>query len=295
MEHPESIREIFNEVLVITDHLPEYETDQQTMEYHQLQQITNETRILGKQTACTLRQMAGTLDFLWETCQKAQIGGTSAAILGGLLAIGGGIATVFSAGAATPLMLAGIGFGLSGAGTKIVASFIEAAMNSNEIKKAEAEWKKTFNSIRNMENKLQELVQTSGKPWPNAYRFLDLARRLASNGVTSFCALNAELQAAGQVGVQAAANVGGKATTKAVGQEVVKASFNSFDDAAGAVAKAGPKALGKVVIGVGAVFLVIDVIELGCTMNDLIKKKGADAAKFLRAKAEELDDICSVF
>ena len=137
MEHSESIQKIVNEIEVITDDLSERETDQQTM-YHQAQELT----------ACTFRHMAGTLDFLWETCQKAQLGGTSAAILGGIFTIGGGIATIFSAGAATPLMLAGIGFGLSGAGTKIVASFIEAAMNSNEIKKAEEEWKKTSMSLR---------------------------------------------------------------------------------------------------------------------------------------------------
>lgn len=63
----------------------------------------------------------------------------------------------------------------------------------------------------------------------------------------------------------------------------------------GVVVKVGLKVLGKVVIGVGVVFLVIDVIELGCMMNDLIKKKGADVVKFLRVKVEEFDDICFVF
>ena len=293
MEDPESIQEIVNRIEVITHDLSQHETDTQTMNHH-VQEITKEARALGQQTARRFRQMADTLDFLWETCQKAQVGGTSAAILGGILTICGGIATISSAGAATPLMLTGIGFGLSGAGTKIVASFIEAAMNSNEIKKAEEEWKETINDIKNMENKLQELLKKSGKRWPSADRFLDLVRRLAFNSVVAFFALKAE-QAAGQVSVQATANVGGKAVPKAGGQELARAGLNTVDDVAGAGAKTSSKALGKMIIGVSAVFLVLDAIERGFTIRDLVSKKGADAAKFLRAKAEELDQKCSLF
>lgn len=70
------------------------------------------------------------------------------------MVIGGGIVIVFLVGVVMFLMLVGIGFGLSGVGIKIVVSFIEVVMNLNEIKKVEVEWKKIFNSIRNMENKL---------------------------------------------------------------------------------------------------------------------------------------------
>lgn len=301
MEHPESIPEEIvdakiEEIVELADDVSaEDETDQQSMEYHELQEITKETCTLGKQTAWRFREIADTLDLLWETCRKAQAGGTALAILGGILAIGGGIATISSAGAAAPLMLTGIGFGFGGAGTKIVASFIEAAINSDKIKKAEEEWKKTFKGIKNMENELREWVERSGKVRPSVVRSIDLARRITSNSVLLFCALNAELQAAGQVSVQATANVGGKVVTKAGLQEVAKAGLNTVDDATAAVAKASTKALGKVIIGVSAVFLVVDVVELGCTIHDLVKEKGADAAKVLRAKAEELERICSVF
>lgn len=33
-----------------------------------------------------------------------------------------------------------------------------------------------------------------------------------------------------------------------------------------------------------------DAIDLSFTINDLIQNKGSDAAKFLREKADELDD-----
>ena len=57
---------------------------------------------------------------------------------------------------------------------------------------------------------------------------------------------------------------------------------------------AGTKLIGKVIIGVSAAFLVWDAIDLRLSINDLVKKKGSDAAKVLRAKADQLDKICSV-
>ena len=46
---------------------------------------------------------------------------------------------------------------------------------------------------------------------------------------------------------------------------------------------------GKVIIGVSAAFLVWDTIDLGVTVADLIRKKGSQAAKILREKADELE------
>lgn len=274
MEHPENITEIVNDIAVIADDLSEDETERQTMGYlHQLQRMTKDPITLGKQTAWRFRQTADTLDFLWINCKKAHIAVTSAGILGGALTIGGGIATVMSAGAATPLLLIGLGFGFAGAGTNIALSFIEAAVNSNEIKKAEKEWKETLDRLRNMERSLQEWMKKSGKL---SLKIRRLVRRLTSNGVASFCA---------KAGVQLADKVLGA---------TAKASAQAVDDVAGAGTKAGAKALGKVIIGVSAVFLVVDVIDLGFTINDLVEKKGSDAATFLRAKADPLDQICSV-
>lgn len=146
-------------------------------------------------------------------------------------------------------------------------------MNSNEIKKAEKEWKEILDRLRKMERSLQEWMKKSGQL---SLKIRRLVRRLTSNGVASFCA---------KAGVQLADEVLGA---------TAKASAQAVDDVAGAGTKAGAKALGKVIIGVSAVFLVVDVIDLGFTINDLVEKKGSDAATFLRAKADPLDQICSV-
>lgn len=50
-----------------------------------------------------------------------------------------------------------------------------------------------------------------------------------------------------------------------------------------------PRLAGQVIVGVSAAFLVWDAIDLGWTLTDLVRKKGSQAAKILRDKADELD------
>lgn len=47
---------------------------------------------------------------------------------------------------------------------------------------------------------------------------------------------------------------------------------------------------GQVIVGVSAAFLVWDAIDLGWTVTDLIRKKGSQAGKILRDKADELEE-----
>ncbi|TRY73008.1 hypothetical protein TCAL_09117 [Tigriopus californicus] len=47
---------------------------------------------------------------------------------------------------------------------------------------------------------------------------------------------------------------------------------------------------GQVIVGVSAAFLVWDAIDLGWTVTDLIRKKGSQAGKILKDKADELEE-----
>ena len=47
---------------------------------------------------------------------------------------------------------------------------------------------------------------------------------------------------------------------------------------------------GRVIVGVSAAFLVWDAIDLGVTVSDLIRKKGSQAGKILRDKADQLEE-----
>ena len=63
-------------------------------------------------TAKSFRKAADKLDALWKDCKKAHAYGVSAGIVGGMLTIGGGVATIMTGGLAAPVMLAvGMGVG----------------------------------------------------------------------------------------------------------------------------------------------------------------------------------------
>ena len=62
--------------------------------------------------------------------------GTSASVVGGSLTIAGGILTLTTAGAAAPLLIAGIATSSVGAATNIGTSIIEKAINSKQVNNA---------------------------------------------------------------------------------------------------------------------------------------------------------------
>ena len=273
----DDFEKIVNGIVEDVDDLSEDQIEQQT---EQLQKMTKDTLSLGKETSRRVCQIADTLDALWENCTKVHVAGTSTAVLGGILAVGGGIATLMSAGVASPLVISGLAFGFGGAFTNIGASFIEGAMSSKEIKKAESDLQEAIKKIKKMEESLQEWFKKSGKLLNGVGHLHCWIRGLTPNGVKTVCAVLGDL-----------ADDALGATAKASGQ--------AADDIAGASVKAGAKEAAKlqakVIIGVSAAFLVWDVIVLGCSIHDLVNKRGSDAAKILREKAAELDEICSLW
>ncbi|PFX20533.1 hypothetical protein AWC38_SpisGene15014 [Stylophora pistillata] len=77
--------------------------------------------------------------------------------------------------------------------------------------------------------------------------------------------------------------------------QVGKAGLQASDDVAQAGAKAGSKTAGKyagkVLIAANIAFLMVDCIDLGFTVRDLVENKGSEAAKELRKKANQLEDL----
>lgn len=70
-----------------------------------------------------------------------------------MLTIGGGIATFFTAGAATPLLMAGFLLGVAAAGTGLGTAAVEAVVNSKQIRKPKKLCKLPINSGGNLGNK----------------------------------------------------------------------------------------------------------------------------------------------
>ena len=359
------------EVLILGQEIGDLDIEDETDEQQaanglrEIQRMSKKINRKGRETARSFREAANILDELWKATNKGRAVGTSVSIVGGLLTIGGGVATVMTAGAASPLLLLGMGAGFTGAGVNLVASYVEASVNSVQIKKAENDLMETVDYVKKMESTFQlwlerhsglDLCSFAGRLFPSlvtgcAY-FQQLAAKtgaeavakvggtqapkagveaVAKVGGTQAPKAGAEAVAkvgtqAPKAGVEAVAKVGGTQAPKAgveavakvgtqapkagveavakvgtqavddVAQAATKAGAQGVDDIAQASAKAGAKAgkvAGGVIIGVSAFFLAWDLYELHCTITDLVKNKGSDAAKFLRAKADELEQICS--
>ncbi len=109
----------------------------------------------ARDTAVSHRAAADTLDAVWENCKKAHATGTVSGMVGGFFTIAGGIATITTMGAVTPLLFAGMAAGAAGAGINVVTSVVETAINSSEIKKAEKDRQETLDCVEDV-NKIVE-------------------------------------------------------------------------------------------------------------------------------------------
>ena len=149
------------EALSLQHHYSELSEDEKQQINEDLREVVEKTRkmgIMANETAKSLRIAAKELDEVWKDCKIAHAAGTSAGIVGGVLTIGGGIATMMSGGIAAPLLSAGMGFGAAGAVTNLGASFVEATINSKKIKKAENDLKETFDCINDVKNTVEKVL-----------------------------------------------------------------------------------------------------------------------------------------
>ena len=293
---------------------------------HDLQMKTVDARVKIQITADSFRAAADKLDQVWRDCKIAHAAGTTGGIISGCLALGG---IVMSGGAATPFLLAGLGFGVGGAVTNIGTSCVEASINSSEIEKAEKLWREALDSIN--------VVTTTVQSWldkkemariayilylAEAFEFVDpvllnllhdvvstvfgipinILKRLSAAAAPSKAGakLLTEVGAQGGKGIAQladdAAQVGKTGLQVADDMaQVGKAGLQASDDVAQAGAKAGSKSVGKyagkVLIAANIAFLMVDCIDLGFTVRDLVKNKGSEAAKDLRRKAKQLEDL----
>ena len=224
----------------------------------------------ARNTATRLRKSADKLDKLWKDCKIAHACGTTAGLVGGLLTIGGGVATMMSAGIAAPLLLLGVGVGAGGAVTNLGTSIVEASINSTEIKRAEKDLKESFDCKSAVNNTTQLWLDRKEKA------------RLLYNGFLLVRAM--ELSD----------------TVKKIEQElglhfanITEAGALAASDVAQSSIRAGSKLAGGLIIGISAAFLMWDAKDLRSTITDLRlgDNQGSEVAKLLRQKANELDNI----
>ena len=286
----------------------------------ELQKKTEKMSSKVGKTGRSLREAAKKLDDVWRNCKTAHAVGVSAGIVGGLLSIGGGIATLMTAGAASPLLVAGLLIGGTGAAANVGTAIVEALINSAEVKEAEKQLAKTRDSMNEVNRFVQEvlvlkegmrliymyyLAKTLKLGCPVVMMILrELVVFSAGTPIKMVIQIAEKVlacaQATGQASTKAAtlasAQGGGKAAAQSVDDfvgAIGQAGAQAADDVVGAGAKVGSetvgKAVGKVIIGVNAAFVVWDAIDLGFTIKDLVENKGSEAAKVMRQKADELE------
>ena len=267
-----------------------------------------------------LYNTADYLDKVWRDCKIASVAGNSAGILGGLLTIGGGIATVLTAGAASPLLIGGIFLGAAGASTNLGTAATEAAINSAKLQEVEKALQDADELTKKVKEQIHEWIEM--KDVLRLYFLAQLAVHLfgkshivvqliqgvlVSVGISADIILKICAEAAIKTASEVVAKGGAGAATITAVETAASALVNNAPKClAGATegatagakggasamgkagAKMGAKAAGGVIIGVSSVFLVWDAVDLGFNIRDLVEDKGCKAAPYLREKAEEL-------
>lgn len=271
-----------------------------------------------------LYEAANYLDKVWRDCRIASAVGNSAGILGGVLTIGGGIATVLTAGAATPLLMAGISLGVAAAGTSLGTAAVETVVKSKQIQKAEKalqiadqltnkvkrqinEWKEAKNKARlafllklavglfGQNHIVVKLIQSSLVSLGiNAEIILNILAEAAiksASKIATKTGMGAAAITAVETATAALFNTASKALVGAVeeGAAGIKAGTNTIGKAGNAGARVASKAAGGVIIGISAVFVAWDAVDLAFNIRNLVTKKGCKAAPYLREKAKELE------
>ena len=301
--------------------MPEDEKQQDRRDLKEFQEKTEKMNSHGKKTIKSFRAAAKKLDGVWKDCKISHAVGTSFGMLGGLLTIGGGIATLLTAGGATPLLIAGLCVGGAGATTNLGTAIVEAVINSAEIKEAEKHLGETIDSVNEVNRIVQEVLMIKERARLIHIYYLAKTLELGNPVVLKILRelvflsvgtptkmviqltekLIAFAQAASQACGNAATQGGAQGAAKAAAQpvdDVVRATgqagTQAADDMVQAGARAGSEAVGEVVgkaiILVNFAFVVWDAVDLGFTIRDLVENKGSEAAKVLRQKADKLEN-----
>lgn len=110
-------------------------------------------------TICKLKASAEYLDSIWLRCRVSRTMGTSASVVGGGLTIAGGILTTLTAGAAAPILIAGIATSSVGAATNIGTSLVEKILNSRQIKDMNAAFERDKDITLKLESQIKDIKQ----------------------------------------------------------------------------------------------------------------------------------------
>ena len=132
------------EVVCLANDLTDGQMRQAEENLRTLDERAKKVTLKVKKTVKSLRAAAEKIDDVWAKHYIAHACATSFGVIGGFLTVGGGIATLMTAGAASPLLIAGLGFGVTGASTNVIAKVLESLKNSHVITEANKDLKEAY-------------------------------------------------------------------------------------------------------------------------------------------------------
>jgi len=259
--------------------------------------------IARRDTIDKLLDGADYLDSVWLRCRVSRTLGTSTSLVGGGLTIAGGMLTLATMGVGAPVLIAGIATSSVGAAANIGTSVIEKVVNSRQVKALNLalERDKTvmdklrtqMGSLKKYESsaKLRELMKGAETLLGEDHLLLLLLRgelHLEENTPTlaSSCSCVAAPESDDSLPSQARTLL-----TQTSRDDV---NYSVMDtgvlvESSKVIGQNTFKATGQVVVGLSAVFMVWDAIDLGQSISDLVRREGSQAGKLLRGRAGVLE------
>jgi len=251
------------------------------------------------------------LDSVWVRCRVSKTMGTGVSVVGGGLTIAGGILTTLTAGAAAPLLIAGIATSSVGAATNIGTSVAEKILSSKQIKEMNEAFARDKEITQKFETQLEDIkrykesahlstLYYSMKSFIGEKHILLpvlqtvlLYEKEPEESMKAMTQVNHDQQVDSDAADEKQCLPATPSLLKQDSKDNVK--FNPID--AGMFVESGKvigqnsfRVAGQVIIGISAAFLVWDAIDLGWNISDLVRKQGSQAAKVLREKAELLEN-----
>ena len=110
-----------------------------------------------KNTVKKLRTAADFLDKVWQDCKIASAVGTGANISGGVVTIAVGVATIMTAGLATPLLIAGGALGVAGSCVNLGTTAVERSIKSSIVHEAGEAVQNVNYGIENVKQRIRAL------------------------------------------------------------------------------------------------------------------------------------------
>jgi len=268
-----------------------------------------------RETIAKLVASADYLDSIWMRCRVSKTMGTSVSVVGGGLTIAGGILTTLTAGAAAPVLIAGIATSSVGAATNIGTSVAEKILNSKQIKEMNVAFARDKEITQKFESQLVDIERYKESAHLSTLYYsikgcigdkhlllpvlqtVLLFQQEKNTSIEDSSRSQTKEETSSEISTKEFCSENLPPTTPSLLNQNSKdhVNFNPID--AGMFVESGKvigqnsfRVAGQVIIGISAAFLVWDAIDLGFNISDLVRKQGSQSAKVLREKASLLEN-----